>query len=213
MREARRNDRGGRDEGRRRTATRGRGRWQRIALHAFLIGAALLWLFPIAWTLYIALRPFSDTIVNDYFSTPNALTLDNFFDGLEGRRPGPVLRQHADHRRPGGAHHAVHLVDARLRLLALLRSGPTSLLLMMFTAGNLLPPQVIIVPLYRMYLLLPLPKSLSDVGTLYDSYFGIILIHIVFQTGFCTFVLSNYMKTHLAGADARRRSSTAPRSG
>ena len=30
---------------------------------------------------------------------------------------------------------------------------------------------------------------------LYDSYFGVILIHIVFQTGFCTFVLSNYMKT------------------
>ena len=30
---------------------------------------------------------------------------------------------------------------------------------------------------------------------MYDTYFGIILIHVVFQTGFCTFVLSNYMKT------------------
>ena len=30
---------------------------------------------------------------------------------------------------------------------------------------------------------------------MYDQYFGIILIHIVFQFGFCTFVLSNYMKT------------------
>ena len=66
---------------------------------------------------------------------------------------------------------------------------------MLFTAGNLLPPQVIIVPLYRMYLLLPLPKPLSDVGTMYNTYFGVILINIVFQTGFCTFVLSNYMKT------------------
>ena len=66
---------------------------------------------------------------------------------------------------------------------------------MMFTAGNLLPPQVIIVPLYRIYLALPLPRLLSDTGLLYDSYFGIILINIVFQTGFCTFVLSNYMKT------------------
>jgi multiple sugar transport system permease protein len=67
--------------------------------------------------------------------------------------------------------------------------------LLLFTAGNLLPPQVIIVPLYRIYLLLPLPKPLSDFGVMYDSYFGVILIHIVFQTGFCTFVLSNYMKT------------------
>ena len=67
--------------------------------------------------------------------------------------------------------------------------------LMLFTAGNLLPPQVIIVPLYRLYLLLPIPKVISDSGSLYDQYIGIILIHVVFQTGFCTFVLSNYMRT------------------
>ena len=30
---------------------------------------------------------------------------------------------------------------------------------------------------------------------LYHQYIGIILIHVVFQTGFATFVLSNYMKT------------------
>ena len=68
-------------------------------------------------------------------------------------------------------------------------------LLMMFTAGEMLPPQVIIVALYRMDLLLPLPQPLSEFGVVYDTYFGVILINIVFQTGFCTFVLSNYMKT------------------
>jgi multiple sugar transport system permease protein len=69
------------------------------------------------------------------------------------------------------------------------------LVLMLFTAGNLLPQQVIIVPLFRLYLLLPVPRPLSDTGLLYDQYVGIMLIHIVFQTGFCVFVLSNYMKT------------------
>ena len=68
-------------------------------------------------------------------------------------------------------------------------------LLMLFTAGNLLPAQVIITPLYRMYLVLPLPAPLSTNGTWYDQYFGIMMIHIAFQLGFCTFVLSNYMKT------------------
>src|SRR5207245_11694131 len=79
--------------------------------------------------------------------------------------------------------------------------------LMIFTAGNLLPPQVIIVPLYRIYLATPIPvlgeidigkfafPIFSDRGLLYDQYIGIMLIHIVFQTGFATFVLSNYMKT------------------
>ena len=68
-------------------------------------------------------------------------------------------------------------------------------LLMLFTAGNLLPAQVIITPLYRMYLALPLPAPLSTNGVWYDQYFGIMMIHIAFQLGFCTFVLSNYMKT------------------
>src|SRR5437867_12901482 len=66
---------------------------------------------------------------------------------------------------------------------------------MLFTAGNLLPPQVIIVPLYRLYLFLPVPQPLSDNGIMYDTFLGIILIHVAFQTGFCVFVLSNYMKT------------------
>jgi multiple sugar transport system permease protein len=69
------------------------------------------------------------------------------------------------------------------------------LLLIMFTAGNLLPPQIIIVPLYRIYNWLPIPWPLSDNGLLYNQYFGLILINFIFQTGFCTFVLSNYMKT------------------
>jgi multiple sugar transport system permease protein len=68
-------------------------------------------------------------------------------------------------------------------------------LLMLFTAGNLLPPQVIIVPLFRLYLFLPIPQFISDNGRLYDQYIGIILIHVVFQTGFCVFVMSNYMRT------------------
>ncbi len=37
-------------------------------------------------------------------------------------------------------------------------SGFNLILLMLFTAGNLLPAQVIITPLYRMYLALPLPR-------------------------------------------------------
>jgi len=66
---------------------------------------------------------------------------------------------------------------------------------MVFVAGNLLPPQVIIVPLYYVYLNLPLPGFLTDNGVMYDQLFGILLINIVFQTGFCVFVMSNYMKT------------------
>ena len=35
----------------------------------------------------------------------------------------------------------------------------------------------------------------SDNGLFYGQYIGIVAIHVAFQLGFCTFVLSNYMKT------------------
>jgi multiple sugar transport system permease protein len=46
-----------------------------------------------------------------------------------------------------------------------------------------------------MYLRMPLPSWLADSGLFYDSFVGLIAINVAFQTGFCTFVLSNYMKT------------------
>src|SRR5439155_2917454 len=68
-------------------------------------------------------------------------------------------------------------------------------LLILFTAGNLLPQQVIITPLYQLYLKIHLPHFLSDSGLLYDSRLGLIVINVSFQLGFSVFVLSNYMKT------------------
>jgi multiple sugar transport system permease protein len=169
-------------------------RWQRVALHLFLISLALVWLFPILWTLYTALRPYGDVIKDGAVSFPRTLNFDNFatawtagdlpryfVNTLVIAVPGVILTLWISSM--------LGFIFARFSFRANL------LLLMMFTAGNLLPPQVIIVPLYRMYLALPLPVPLSDHGVLYDSYFGIILIHVIFQTGFCTFVLSNYMKT------------------
>ena len=45
-------------------------------------------------------------------------------------------------------------------------------LLMVFTAGNLLPQQVIVTPLYVMYKSIPLPYWMSDSMTMYDSYWA-----------------------------------------
>ena len=42
---------------------------------------------------------------------------------------------------------------------------------MLFTALNLLPPQVIITPLYQMYLHAALPGPSATTALLYDQYF------------------------------------------
>ena len=169
-------------------------RWQRYLLHIVLISLSFVWLFPILWTLYQSLRPFGDTIRDGVVSWPRTLTLDNFINAWNQGELGKYFLNTIVIALP-----AVFMtlwISSMLGFLfARFSFKANILLLMMFTAGNLLPQQVIIVPLYRMYLWLPLPSPLGVGGHIYDSYFGIGLIHVVFQTGFCTFVLSNYMKT------------------
>jgi multiple sugar transport system permease protein len=174
---------------RRRGARRGR-----VALHAFLIIMSVIWIFPLAWTFFTALRPLSDVIVHGYWSLPTSLSLQNFIDGWTNANLGYYYLNTLIVTVPAVI---LTLFLASLVAFALtrVRSRINLFLLMMFTAGNLLPPQVIIVPLYTLYNAIPIAKPLSDNGRLYDQYIGIILIHVVFQVGFCIFVLSNYMRT------------------
>jgi multiple sugar transport system permease protein len=70
--------------------------------------------------------------------------------------------------------------------------------LVLFTAGNLLPQQVMFQPLFQIFDRTPWPDWLSggqNNGVLLGTQASVILTHIAFQTGFCTFVLANYMKT------------------
>ena len=176
-------------------ATRQRGgiRWGRVALYVFLTATALVWLFPIAWAVYQSFRPFTETAANPV-ALPQTLTLDNYVNAfVQSEMPKFFFNT------------IVIMVPAVVSVLFLasliayavsrFSSKLNIFLLLLFTAGNLLPAQVIITPLYRIYLALPLPPPLADRGVWYDTYFGIFAIHVAFQLGFCTFVLSNYMKT------------------
>jgi multiple sugar transport system permease protein len=169
-------------------------RTRRAILHAFLIGVALLWLFPLAWAIYTSFRPFQDTNIHGYVSFPTTLTLDNYITAWNRAELPRYFFNTAVIVVP-----AVILVLFLASMMAFVVSRFSFrfnvALLLLFTAANLLPPQVIITPLYRLYLALPLPDLLNERGLVYDSYVGVMLIHVAFQLGFCTFVLSNYMRT------------------
>jgi multiple sugar transport system permease protein len=162
--------------------------------HLMLTAVAVLWLVPLLWAVLTSLRPYSDTARHGYLSWPHSLGLGNFADAWN---------------QSGMPHFFLNsvLITVPSVLGTLLFAAAVAFfvsrfdfrwniaLLMLFTAGNLLPAQVLITPLYRMYLLVPLPQWMSDSLLLYNSAWGIIAIHIAYQCGFCTFVLSNYMKT------------------
>ncbi|MGZ3337881.1 MAG: carbohydrate ABC transporter permease [Isosphaeraceae bacterium] len=174
---------------------RHRLRPRRAVLYVFLTALAILWLFPLLWGMYTALRPFSDTQHNGYISVATTLNFDNFINAWN---QGEFELHYLSTLIVTVPAVIVTLILASMVAFAVSRFNWrfNLFVLLLFTAGNLLPPQVIIVPLFKLYnFIRGVPEPFSDNGLLYDQYFGLILIHVAFQTGFCVFVLSNYMRT------------------
>jgi multiple sugar transport system permease protein len=164
----------------------------RVVLYVFVTLTALAWLFPVIWALLNSFRDYDYTSVHGYVSL-GGFTLDNYVNAWE---QGEFTRHFLNSL----------IITVPAVLLTLFLASCVAfvvarfsfrfnlLLLGLFTAANLLPQQALLIPLFRAYRSIPLPLWMSDSGQLLDSYWGLILVNVAFQTGFCTFVLSNYMK-------------------
>ena len=173
-----------------------RAKLWRIALYVFLTSMALLWLVPVGGAIYASLRPYGETQKIGIFSLPKSFTVQNYKDAWN---EGGMSRAFGN---------TMFIVIPSLILILAFSSAMAFAvtrfswrfnvtLLLVFTAGNLLPAQVIFQPLFQMFKAMPWPDFLSDTNTgdLLGTKIAVIIIHVAFQTGFCTFVLSNYMKT------------------
>jgi multiple sugar transport system permease protein len=171
-----------------------RPRHRHYGTHLFLVAMAVLWLVPLLWTLYTALRPKAVTDRYGYWSLHGPVNLDNFVTAWTQGEMATYFGNSVTITVPSVL---LTLVLASMMAFAVSRfSWKFNLtLLVMFTAGNMLPPQVLAAPLFEMFKHTPLPYQLSTSGSLLDTYYAVIAVEVAFQLGFCTFVLSNYMKT------------------
>ncbi|MFT4082683.1 MAG: carbohydrate ABC transporter permease [Nocardioides sp.] len=179
---------------RRRAASGRRTSGSNLWTHVFLIVLAVIWLVPLLWTLYTALRPYSETSKHGYFSFDGHLSLHNFTDAWSQGGFATSFKNSAMITIPAVI---ITVVLASLVAFAVSRFSWrfNITLLILYTAGNLLPPQVLAAPVFQLFKHLSLPMSISDSGTGLNTYYAVIAINVAFQLGFCTFVLSNFMKT------------------
>jgi multiple sugar transport system permease protein len=133
-------------------------------IHLFLIVLAIMWLIPLVWTIFTALRPKADTDKYGYFSFGGSFNFDNFSQAWTQGGFAQYAWNSALITIP-----SVILVLFFASMMAFAVSRVNwkfnITLLIMFTAGNLL-----------------------------NTYIAVIIVDTAFQIGFCTFVLSNYMK-------------------
>jgi multiple sugar transport system permease protein len=153
---------------------------------------ALVWLFPIAWTFWTSLRPYQDIIESGVFSWPENLNFNNYTEAFRLMNITQYMVNSFIVAIP-----AVFLTLFFGSLMAFVVTRYSFrfnlYMLLLFTAGNLLPVQLVYAPLFKMYIWFG--DLFGQRNLIYDQYWGLILVHVAFQVGFATFVLSSYMKT------------------
>ncbi|OFT20372.1 carbohydrate ABC transporter permease [Dermabacter sp. HMSC08H10] len=164
----------------------------RAFLNVFLMIVALAWLFPLLWALFNSFRNYSYTSQHGYFSF-GGFTLDNFVNAWE---QGGFTQSFLNSLiiTALAVLFTLALSSCMAFVLARFSFKFNLAMLAFFVAANLLPPQSLLVPVYRMFMWIPIPEFLSASGSLLDTHLGVIIVNTAFQTGFCTFVLANYMK-------------------
>jgi multiple sugar transport system permease protein len=168
---------------------------RRVLLHVFLAGTSLVFLFPLLYAVYTSFRPYAETARYGYFSLPRGLTFGNYTKAWEQSRVLHFLVNTLIIVLPSLV--LILLLSSFVAFgLARFRVRGRKGLLILFTAGNLLPQQILVTPLYQAYRLWDdQPWVLDHQAFIYDTYWGVIAIHVAFQIGFCAFVLTNYMET------------------
>jgi multiple sugar transport system permease protein len=145
--------------------------------------ALLLWLFPLLGVALTSLRPASDLAQGNYFGMPSGIAWENYKFIFTETPIGQYMLNSMWVTIPTVIG-AVSLSLMTGFALAVYGFRANILVFFMFVAGNFVPFQILMVPVRDMTLQLGM----------YDTWYGLALFHIAFQTGFCTLFMRNFIK-------------------
>lgn len=155
-----------------------KSRW----FHVGMIPFTLVYISPLVFVVVIAFRSFDDIVTRGLTAFPATFTLEGFVTALNAGTKGALVNS------------AVVTVLAVLLTLALSSMAAYALsrfqipfrrtLLLIMLAGNLLPPQILLIPV----------SKITEALGIYDSLFALIVVQVGFGLGFYTFVLHGFMR-------------------
>ena len=172
-------------------AYRDRQRFKDSLISGFIGLFAILWLLPIAWTIWTSLHPYKDVLQNGIMSWPSTFNFENYATALHKMA---VVKYFLN---------TVIILFPTIISVLMFSSWAAFVLtkfnlklhlpvLLFFTAGSMFPAQVIYYPIFKMYIMIG--DLFGDRTVLYDNYLGVILVHIAMQIGFATFVLHSHFQ-------------------
>ena len=155
------------------------------SFYLIAIVISLLWLFPLFIAGTTAFKSMNEIVQNIYWwNLPDEFTFQYF---AEAWNQGGMSRYFVNSFiiTVPSVLGALFLSALGGFALAKYRFKYNKLILGIFIAGNMIPFQMMMFPVFE----------ISNVLGLYDTYLAVILFHVSFQMGFCIFFLRNFIRT------------------
>ena len=159
-------------------------KWGRILLYVFLIVFTLVYMAPFFSSIITSVRTQEDISLNGFWSIPSEITFENYPNAWNQGRVSRYLLNSFIITIPALIG-TIFLSSLSAFALARYKFRGNKPIYFMYVAGTMLPFQILLLPVFL----------LTNKLGLYNTFYSVILIHIAFQLGFCTFVLRNFMRT------------------
>lgn len=154
-------------------------------LYAVLLPLSLLlWLLPLLAVAFTAMRGMGDLMQGNIWGWPSEFLLWENYQAVFSNTPMARYLMNSVLITLPTVIGALLLSTLAGYALAVYRFRWNVLVFFIFVGGNFIPFQILMLPV----------RDLSVQLGLYDSLWGLMLFHIAFQTGFCTFFMRNFIK-------------------
>ena len=155
-----------------------------ITYRLLLVFTLFIWLLPLLAVMMTSIRTFEDVLAGNYWTFPEKTAfISNYSSVFEDGKMARFFLNSLIITLPT-VFGTLLLSSLAGYSLAMHRFKLNLLVFAMFIAGNLVPYQILMIPV----------RSISIELGVYNTHFGLIIFHIAFQTGFCTFFLRNFIK-------------------
>jgi multiple sugar transport system permease protein len=159
-------------------------RWvARIGYGAVVAACLAIWLLPLVGVALTSLQSSDDLNRGNLWSLPEKPQWANYAAVLAGSRMARFAMNSVLVTIPAVAGTILMSAMAGFALAKHSFAG-NRVLLMVFVTGNLVPFQVLMIPV----------RDLMITLQLYDTRWALILFHMAFQTGFCTLFMRNFIR-------------------
>ncbi|GAK58767.1 monosaccharide-transporting ATPase [Candidatus Vecturithrix granuli] len=153
-------------------------------LFILMLSFVIVWLLPVFGGILTSIRSMDDLTRNGFWAMPESFSLEYFKQAWTIGMLGRYLYNSFIITLPALTA-TLFLSSLAAFALAGYRFKGNFAIYVTFVGGMLLPFQLLMLPIFK----------LSNFLKVYDTYWGLILIHAAFQLGFCTFFLRNFMLT------------------